>query len=131
MLLFAPYHYSSTPRCLKKYCVCFNAGLNCNELCECRDCKNQEAEEDNFLTSEVIETADIIGQEGKSEVIVDEPPTKYVKVAAMGDHQPTPSPFTDYSESFDSSLPVPDSLPVPEYYGGLTQNVDPQLTAEV
>ena len=113
---------------MKKYCVCFNAGLNCNELCECRDCKNQEAEEDNFFTSDVTETVD---DEGKSVVIVDEPPTKYVKVAATGDHQPTPSPFTDSSESFDSSLPVPDSLPVPEYYGGLTQNVDPQLTAEV
>lgn len=26
--------------CLKKYCECFNAGIACNNLCKCEECKN-------------------------------------------------------------------------------------------
>eukprot|EP00986_Skeletonema_menzelii_P007902 scaffold3163_cov134-Skeletonema_menzelii.AAC.5 len=121
MLLFASYFNSSTLRCLKKYCVCFNAGLKCNELCQCKNCGNQGAEEDDFLSSEVTEAVDIIAQ-AKSEVIVHAPPTKYVKV---GDRQPTSSPFTDSSDSLDC-------LSYSKYYGLTPQSeVDPVMTAEV
>eukprot|EP00985_Skeletonema_marinoi_P032811 scaffold39679_cov153-Skeletonema_marinoi.AAC.4 len=91
-------------KCLKKYCVCFNAGVKCDESCRCRNCENQEVvEEDNFLTSAVTGAADANAQP-KSEVFVEEPPTKYVKVASMP--LPATSPVTDSSDSLES-LPYP------------------------
>lgn len=105
---------SSTPlvvvRCLKKYCVCFNAGIKCNEECQCRDCGNQDvAEEGNILTSEVT-GIDCVNSQSNSEVIVEVPPTKYVKVASVGGRLPTTSPFTDSSasESYETeTVPCP------------------------
>ena len=26
--------------CSKKYCECYNAGIECTELCKCEDCTN-------------------------------------------------------------------------------------------
>jgi len=60
-------------------------------------------EEDNFLTSAVTGVADAKAQP-KSEVFVEEPPTKYVKVASMP--LPATSPVTDSSDSLES-LPYP------------------------
>ena len=28
--------------CLKKYCECFQAGINCSDNCKCIECKNFE-----------------------------------------------------------------------------------------
>ena len=30
--------------CLKKYCVCYNSGLKCNENCRCSECLNGKDE---------------------------------------------------------------------------------------
>ena len=128
-------------RCLKKYCVCFNAGIKCNKLCQCRDCGNQDvAEKDNFLTSEVTGVEDDNAQ-AKSEDTVGVPPTKYVKVASMEGRLPAMSPFADSLESFES-LPC-----LPQQYqdtyqmhsiiqgdfllGPVQSEVEPQYTAEV
>lgn len=35
--------------CLKKYCECFNAGLECNENCQCEECKNCQNKANGFL----------------------------------------------------------------------------------
>ena len=32
----------SKTRCLKNYCECFNAGINCSELCGCVGCQNDK-----------------------------------------------------------------------------------------
>lgn len=130
-------------RCLKKYCVCFNAGIKCNESCQCRDCGNQDvAEENHILTSEVTGVQNVNIQDN-GEVIVEVPPTKYVKVASMGGRLPTTSPFTDSSESYEcESLPHPplqyqDTIQMHSIiHGGFllgpTQSeVEPQFTAEV
>lgn len=31
--------------CQKKYCECFQAGIQCGELCKCEECKNNCCEE--------------------------------------------------------------------------------------
>lgn len=28
--------------CQKKYCECFQSGVNCSDLCKCEECKNNE-----------------------------------------------------------------------------------------
>ncbi len=120
-------------RCLKKYCVCFNAGIKCNDSCQCRDCGNQDVTEE-------AAGVEYVNIKSNSEVIVEVPPTKYVKVASEG-RLPTTSPFTDSSESCES-LPYP-----PQQYqdtfqmhsiiqgdfllGPAHSEVEPQFTAEV
>lgn len=120
-------------RCLKKYCVCFNAGIKCNDSCQCTDCGNQDVAED-------VAGVEYVSIESNGEVIAEAPPAKYVKVAPEG-HLPTTSPFTDSSESCES-LPYP-----PQQYqdafqmhsiiqgdfllGPVQSEVEPQFTAEV
>jgi len=96
---------------LKKYCVCFNAGAKCDESCRCKNCENQDVdsiieEEHNIVTSVGAGNVEV---KAKSEVIVEEPPTKYVKVASMGGRLATTSPVTDSSDSLQES----DTLPYP------------------
>ena len=31
---------------MKKYCECFNAGIDCSEICKCAECKNYEESEE-------------------------------------------------------------------------------------
>ena len=33
-------------KCLKKYCLCFNQGVKCDNRCRCRDCENQPVADD-------------------------------------------------------------------------------------
>lgn len=33
-------------KCLKKYCICFNQGVKCDNRCRCRDCENQPVAND-------------------------------------------------------------------------------------
>jgi len=46
-------HYCTCPNnmCLKKYCVCFKAGVHCNKGCICIDCKNTPKIVNNQKTS--------------------------------------------------------------------------------
>ena len=80
--------------------MCFNVGAKCDELCRCRNCENQEVEEEEgeetFLTDVVVGNGEV-----KNKVIV-EPPTKYVKVASMGTAVAAASSISD-SESGSGS----------------------------
>lgn len=93
-------------RCLKKYCVCFNAGVKCDDSCRCKNCENREVGEEEILTNEVTGDTEV-KVKGKSEAIVEEPPTKYVKVASMGSRVATTSPITDSSDESLDTLPYP------------------------
>ena len=33
-------------QCQKKYCLCFEKGVKCGELCNCIDCENRDKDED-------------------------------------------------------------------------------------
>ncbi|KAL9188490.1 hypothetical protein ACHAXT_006868 [Thalassiosira profunda] len=65
-------------RCLKKYCVCFNSGIDCGDRCLCFDCQNGKPEE---------EDASVAGSEASkvSEAPLDEmEPPKLPEVAFAG-----------------------------------------------
>ena len=39
-------------RCLQKYCICFNAGVRCDDFkCKCLDCLNEEEEESSKVAA--------------------------------------------------------------------------------
>ena len=40
------------PRCLKKYCDCFNTGVKCTDRCRCIDCHNFEEYDDETPSSQ-------------------------------------------------------------------------------
>ena len=67
ILSWTPYH-----RCLKKYCICFSAGIKCDEnKCKCMDCGNlgyDLDEEEDTANNNSIDFADLL------EVSVDQEP---------------------------------------------------------
>ena len=48
-------------KCLKKYCVCYNAGIFCGDFCFCVHCENQPLQEDE---EEEEETTTLAGTKG-------------------------------------------------------------------
>ena len=66
-ILSTPYH-----RCLKKYCICFSAGIKCDEnKCKCMDCGNlgyDLDDEEDTANNNSIDFADLL------EVSVDQEP---------------------------------------------------------
>ena len=53
-----------THRCLKKYCVCFNAGVECSAgRCKCNDCKNPHGAVSQFSSNRVSKVAQVGGAE--------------------------------------------------------------------
>ena len=93
-------------RCLKKYCVCFNAGVLCDESCRCQNCGNREVKEEVVVgNDEVAEDAEL-KVKASSEDVVEEPPTTYVKVTSLSDNVDNTSPITESSsDSLAHSLP--------------------------
>ena len=41
------HNINNTHRCLKKYCDCFNSGIQCTSRCKCNDCKNGKEDDNN------------------------------------------------------------------------------------
>ena len=117
------YLHSSSPlsRCLKKYCVCFNVGAKCDELCRCKGCENREIddEEEAFFDNVGFENV----EEAKSDVMVEQP-IKYVKVAPEEAGLVTTSSISDSSGSCSHQTSSNDALYPPQqvqssdYYGG-------------
>ena len=66
-ILTTPHH-----RCLKKYCICFSAGIKCDEnKCKCMDCGNlgyDLDDEEDTANNNSIDFADLL------EVSVDQEP---------------------------------------------------------
>ena len=116
------YLHSSSPlsRCLKKYCVCFNVGAKCDELCRCKGCENREIddEEEAFFDNVGFENV----EEAKSDVMVEQP-IKYVN-ATVEAGLVTTSSISDSSGSCSHQTSSNDALYPPQqvqssdYYGG-------------
>lgn len=103
---------------MKKYCVCFNVGAKCDELCRCKGCENREIddEEEAFV--------DNVGFENVEEVnSMIEQPFKYVEVAPVEAGLVTTSSISDSSgscshQTSNDALYPPQQVQSSDYYGG-------------
>ena len=112
---------SSLFRCLKKYCVCFNVGAKCDELCRCKGCENREIDDEEEAFFDNVGFEDV--EEAKSDVMVEQP-IKYVKVAPVEAGLVTTSSISDSSGSCSHQTSSNDALypsqqvQSSDYYGG-------------
>lgn len=47
-------------KCLKKYCICFGAGMKCDHRCRCKDCGNKEESNGTARKSAVHPVVEVI-----------------------------------------------------------------------
>lgn len=78
-------------RCLKKYCICFSAGIACNSSkCKCLDCGNGGDEESvassnrTPLQNETIAPfADLVCVDAEQPLMIDDPPMPLLDVYTL------------------------------------------------